>query len=99
MTNVLAAAPHYDRLRMVLGESDPAMSASMGQSLRNRGIRQLQTCTGTDQLFNSLDSEIVDLLVYDYDMLGNDFIDVMQRIRRKARGKNPFVIIVATVKD
>jgi DNA-binding response OmpR family regulator len=84
---------------MVLGEGDKSVSDSLGQALYARGIRQLQTCNGTDQLFNSLDTEIVDLLVYDYDLLGNDFIDVMQRIRRKARGKNPFVIIVATVKD
>lgn len=99
MTNVLASEPHYDRLRMVLGEGDPGVADALGNSLRARGIRQLQTCSGTDQLFDSLDTEIVDLLIYDYDLLGNDFIDVMQRIRRKARGKNPFVIIVATVKD
>jgi DNA-binding response OmpR family regulator len=99
MGNVLAAEPQYDRLRVVLGEGDPAVSESMGNALRSRGVRQLNSCSGTDQLFNSLDTEIVDLLVYDYDMLGTDFIDVMQRIRRKARGKNPFVIIVATVKD
>jgi len=99
MTNVLAAEPHYDRLRVILGEGDQSISESMGHAMRQRGIRQLRTCNGTDQLFNSLDAEIVDLLVYDYDMLGSDFIDVMQRIRRRARGKNPFVIIVATVKD
>ena len=99
MTNVLPAEPHYDRLRVILGEGNSTLSESIGQSLRSRGIRHLETCTGTEQLFNSLDSGIVDLILYDYDMLGGDFVDVMQRIRRKVRGMNPFAIIVATVKD
>jgi len=95
----LAGQPRYDRLRLVVGEGNSDISATIKDSLFSRGIRQVVTCSGTDRLFEALDAEIVDLLLYDYDLLGNDFIEVMQRIRRKARGKNPFVIIVATVKD
>jgi len=95
----LGATPRYDRLRMVVGESNSANSSAIKDSLFTRGIRQVVTCNATDRLFEALDNEIVDLLLYDYDLLGNDFVDVMQGIRRKARGKNPFVIIVATVKD
>jgi len=91
--------PRYDRLRLVVGESDTDISSGIKESLGARGIHRVATCTGTDHLFDALDSEIVDLLLYDYDLLGSDFVDVMQRIRRKARGKNPFVIIVATVRD
>lgn len=91
--------PRYDRLRLVVGETNSDMSTAIKDSLGVRGIRKVVTCTGTDHLFDALDTEIVDLLLYDYDLLGNDFVDVMQRIRRKARGKNPFCIIVATVKD
>jgi DNA-binding response OmpR family regulator len=93
------AAPRYDRLRLVVGETNSDMSSAIKDSLGVRGIRRVVTCRETDHLFDALDSEIVDLLLYDYDLLGNDFVDVMQRIRRKARGKNPFCIIVATVKD
>jgi len=64
-----------------------------------RGIRRIRTCHETDNLFDALDADIVDILIYDYDLLGPDFADVMQRIRRNGRGKNPFVIIVATVSD
>jgi DNA-binding response OmpR family regulator len=91
--------PRYDRLRLVIGEGNSDMSSAIKDSLGVRGIRKVVTCSGTDHLFDTLDSEIVDLLVYDYDLLGDDFVDVMQSIRRKARGKNPFVIIVATVRD
>ncbi|HEY1719951.1 MAG TPA: response regulator [Magnetospirillaceae bacterium] len=91
--------PRYDRLRLVIGEGNSDMSSAIKDSLGVRGLRKVVTCSGTDHLFDALDTEIVDLLLYDYDLLGNDFVDVMQRIRRKARGKNPFVIIVATVKD
>ena len=101
-TNVAANAmgqPRYDRLRLVVGEGDSASSSSIKDTLGTRGIRRVVTCNGTDNLYDALDTEIVDLLLYDYDMLGPDFVEVMQRIRRKARGKNPFVIIVATVQD
>jgi len=95
----LGTQPRYDRMRMVIGEANSANSSAIKDSLFARGIRQVVTCSGTDHLYDALDTEIVDLLLYDYDLLGNDFVEVMQRIRRKARGKNPFVIIVATVKD
>ncbi len=95
----VGGTPRYDRLRLVVGETNADISTAIKDSLGVRGIRKVVTCTGTDHLFDALDTEIVDLLLYDYDLLGNDFVDVMQRIRRKARGKNPFVIIVATVKD
>ncbi|HEY1719950.1 MAG TPA: response regulator [Magnetospirillaceae bacterium] len=84
---------------MILGERDPALSASIGKAMQARGVRQLQHCTEAENLFSTLDNEIVDVLIYDYDLLGNDFADVMQRIRRKGRGKNPFVIIVAMVSN
>ena len=95
----LGTQPRYDRLRMVVGEASATGSAAIKESLYSRGIRQVTTCSGTDHLFAALDNEIVDLLLYDYDLLGDEFVEVMQRIRRKARGKNPFVIIVATVRD
>lgn len=100
--NVAAKAlgqPRYDRLRIVIGETSADHSSAIKDSLGARGIRKVMTCHGTDNLFDALDADIVDLLLYDYDLLGNDFVEVMQRIRRKARGRNPFVIIVATVKD
>jgi DNA-binding response OmpR family regulator len=96
---LVGAEPRYDRLRMVVGESNSAHSAAIRDALLSKGVNRVVTCNGTDRLFEALDNEIVDLLLYDYDLLGSDFIEVMQGIRRKARGRNPFVIIVATVRD
>lgn len=94
-----AGDPRYERVRMVLGERDSSLSAEIGEAMAARGVSHLRTCREADNLFDALDAEIVDVLIYDYDLLGADFTDVMQRIRRNGRGKNPFVIIVATVND
>jgi CheY-like chemotaxis protein len=48
---------------------------------------------------SAMDQNLVDLLLYDYDLPGEDFVEVMQRIRGKAHGRNPFVVVIATVKD
>jgi DNA-binding response OmpR family regulator len=62
-------------------------------------MRKAINLTQPDQLYGALDAEIVDVLMYDYDLLNKDFVDVMQRVRRKVHGKNPFLIIIATVRD
>jgi DNA-binding response OmpR family regulator len=71
----------------------------MTDHLRAQGVQQIASCNGSaDRLFDALDEEIVDLLVYDFDLLGDSFVDVMQSVRRKVRGRNPFVIILATAR-
>jgi CheY-like chemotaxis protein len=84
---------------MVLGERDSGLSASIGQAMAARGLKRLVTCSAADNLYEALDAEIVDVLVFDYDLLGADFATVMQRIRRNGRGRNPFVVIIATISD
>jgi len=96
---IASSQPRYDRLRLVVGEGNSGVSTTIKDSLLSRGVNHVVTCSSTDRLFEALDSEIVDLLLYDYDLLGVDFVEIMQRIRRRARGRNPFVIIVATVRD
>ena len=71
----------------------------MLNSLYARGMRKAVNLGKQDRLFDALDAEICDVLMYDYDLLSKDFVDVMQRIRRKVHGKNPFLIIIATVRD
>jgi DNA-binding response OmpR family regulator len=91
--------PHFDRVRFVMGDAGGDASAGVINSLQDRGLSRTLRCGTTDQLYDALDAEIVDVLMYDYDLLGPDFVDVMQSIRRKQRGRNPFLIIVATVRD
>lgn len=95
----LLSEAQYGRLKMILGERDAGLSASIGKAMQSKGVRQLHHCNEAEHLYRSLDQEIFDVLIYDYDLLGDDFADVMQRIRRKTRGKNPFVIIVAMVSN
>ena len=93
-------SPRYDRLHFILGQGDPGETAIAKDSLQSHGVQRIYECSGSvERLFSALDAEIVDLIVYDVDLLRDRFVDVMQHIRRKARGQNPFVLIVATVED
>jgi len=91
--------PRFDRVRFVMGDAGLEASSGIMDSLYERGLRRTTRCGTTDQLYDALDSDIVDVLMYDYDLLGNDFVEVMQSIRRKQHGRNPFLVIVATVRD
>jgi DNA-binding response OmpR family regulator len=92
------AAPRFDRVRFVMGDSDSDATGVM-DTLHSRGLRRTVSCNAKEQLFEALNSEIVDVLMYDYDLLSHDFVDVIQSIRRKVHGKNPFLIVIATVRD
>ncbi len=89
----------YDRVRVVLGERDSGVSAALEGAMAARGVRHMRTCDEAESLYDALDAEVADVVVFDYDLLGDEFTDVMQRIRRNGRGKNPFVVIIATVSD
>lgn len=94
------AAPRYERLNFVLGQGDQGEATIVKDALRLRGVQHVADCgTGTDRLFNALDDQIVDAVVYDFELLRDRFVDVMQMIRKKSRGMNPFTVIVATVDD
>jgi DNA-binding response OmpR family regulator len=94
-----AGEPQFDRVRMVLGERDSGVLATIEKAMAARGLRRLRTCGTADALYEALDVEIADVLVFDYDLLGPDFSTVMQRIRRNGRGKNPFIVMIATISD
>jgi len=91
-------APSYERVRLVVGDSNPDFTLLKLVFLA-RGIRNIDTCVGSEQMTGAMDQNLVDLLLYDYDLPGGDFVEVMQGIRRKAYGRNPFVVVIAAVKD
>jgi DNA-binding response OmpR family regulator len=95
---ISGVTPRFDRVRFVMGEDGLDTSGVM-DSLYARGLRKAVHCGAKDQLLEALDAEIVDVLMYDHELLNKDFVDVMQRIRRKVYGKNPFLIIIAAVRD
>ena len=91
--------PRYDRIRVAIGDGDAAVATGLKEALHERGIVEVILCETTERLYRALDDEIVDLVLYDYHMLGDQFVEVMQRIRRKEVGQNPFVTIVATIRE
>lgn len=99
LDSIANGAPRYDRVRLVMGDSDLASVAGIEGGFHQRGLRRTWQCSSLDHLYDTLDAEIVDVLMYDYDLLGDEYVDAMQRIRRSVRGRNPFLIIVATVRD
>jgi len=94
-----AEAPHYERLRVVVAGSDAETMASIEESLHERGIIEVVLCDSTERLHRALNNEIVDLLLYDYRVGDGKFADVMRRIRRKEIGQNPFVTVIAAIRD
>jgi DNA-binding response OmpR family regulator len=93
------APNRYDNLRLVLGESNPDLASSIAAALSSRGMRNIISCRSTGKLIDALEKDLADLLVYDYDLPGDDFVEVTQCIRKKKKGRNPFVLVIATVKE
>ena len=94
-----AGAPRYQRLRVAIGDSSPSAAVAIKDAMHDRGVEEVILCNSTDRLFRALDNEIVDLLIWDYHISGDDFVRAMQSIRRKEIGLNPFITIVATIRE
>jgi CheY-like chemotaxis protein len=95
----IAGEPHYERLRVALAHPSFEATALIKGALQDRGMLDVIPCDSAERLYRALDREIVDLLLCDYHMLNSRFVEVMQRIRRKEVGQNPFLTIIATIRD
>jgi DNA-binding NarL/FixJ family response regulator len=94
-----STGPEYQRIRVVIGDCAPELSQAIRASLEARGVVDIAICDTIDGLYRALDEKIVDLLIYDYHLLGARFIEVMQKIRRREVGRNPFLTVVATIRE
>ncbi len=90
--------PQYDRVRLVIcgGEAD---TGGLRAALQAFGIENISYCKDTDSMLERMDDGMVDLLLCHSDEVGESFPKVIQDIRRKSRGRNPFVVVIATVTD
>jgi CheY-like chemotaxis protein len=94
------ATPRYDRIHCVIGQGQERQNEATIRELRTKGIEQVVNCNGSvRRLTDALDTQVADLLLYDCDQPGGDFVELMQGIRKKKFGRNPFLVIVATVAD
>jgi CheY-like chemotaxis protein len=91
--------PRYEDVRMLLGQGNAQHCARLQQSLQSRGMRNTAACSRTESLIAYLGQSAFDVLIYDQDLPGGDFLKTMQRIRRHELGKNPFMAVIATVED
>jgi DNA-binding response OmpR family regulator len=94
-----STGPEYQRLRVAVGDCSPELSQSLKDALQSRGVVDVTLCDTTEHLYRTLDSRVIDLVVYDYHLLGSRFVEAMQKIRRNEVGQNPFVTIVATIRE
>lgn len=96
---VWSTGPEYRRIRVAVGDCAPEISEATKDALQQRGVESVTLCNTLEGLYRALDEKIIDLVLYDYHLLGDQFVEVMQRIRRKDVGLNPFVTVVATMRE
>ncbi len=94
-----STGPEYQRIRVVVGDCAPEISDAIKAGLEARGVVDITICNTTDGLYRALDDKVVDLLIYDYHLLGARFIETMQKIRRHEVGRNPFLTVIATIRE
>jgi DNA-binding response OmpR family regulator len=89
----------YDRARMVVGETEGQGGFVLKTALGRIGARDIRVCRSVAAVDDALDDGLVDLLLFDCDQGHEDIPEMIRRIRRRARGRNPFVIVVVTLRE
>jgi len=90
---------NYAKVKSVICE-DRTGSDSIHDTLKSLGIGTVKWCENLSDMSDNLDDTLVDLLVCDFDTAGDDFLDFIQEVRRrKKKGRNPFVIVIAAISD
>lgn len=56
-------------------------------------------CRNVETMRDAMEDGLVDLLLYDYDSVGDEILNMTRKLRRRSFGRNPFVIAVATMTD
>jgi len=86
-------------LHTVMSETNPVVRAGIQAALFGKGIREVVSCKDGGSLQAALNEGMVDLLLIDSDLPDLDVCDLVQQIRRNNLGRNPFVVIIATVSN
>lgn len=87
----------HDTVTIVVGDSNPSLCDAIRDTFVDEGLTNVLTCATTDALVDAITDTFVDLIVIDQTLLGPQPQDLIQRIRRNAVTRNPFVAIVATI--
>ncbi len=93
------AAVSYKDVRTILAEANSLLRSSLKAGLFPHGIREVVTVKDAKGLIEALNSEIIDLVICDQELPGLDLLETTRLIRQGQLGRNPFVLIIATVTD
>lgn len=88
----------FDQVRIVVAEGNPRLSSAIVRVLEERGLTSVATVATVDALAEALASAFVDLITCDSQLPGGDLPDLLQRMRHRNLGHNPFAGVIATVR-
>ena len=90
-------AQKFDNVRVLLGEPDSSLRASIQSTLYTIGIRDIVSCRAGHLVMPALEREPIDVVLCDVDLPGLFFADVVRLIRHGGAGHHPFPIVIATM--
>ncbi len=88
----------YRNVRLALGDPDPPFCKTVSSALFPLGLLDVSTCHDGPRMREAA-SHTVDVIVCDSHLPELDFIAFVQDLRQGRIGTNPFVAVIATVRD
>jgi DNA-binding response OmpR family regulator len=92
------SAEAYRFVRLALGDPEPGFCKTVTSALFPLGLRDVSTCSDGEGMRTAA-AQTVDVIVCDTHLRGLDFPVFVQDIRQGRLGSNPFVVMIATVRD
>jgi len=87
--------PSFQRVKAVVFDAQPG--STLATTLKASGVDDIASHGDCASAAVSLDNDLIDVLFCDYDVAGDEGLDLIRGIRHRHRGRNPFVIVVATL--
>jgi DNA-binding response OmpR family regulator len=87
----------FDTVFVVVSDANPHLAKAMRTSFGDQGLTNVVPCSTSAALEEAIGDKLVDLLVLDHGLPGINFVDLVQRIRHRKLGHNPFVTVIATL--
>ncbi len=86
-------------MRIVVGDSNDRLAAAVHNALGEQGFSTIERVTSVDSFVNAVQSGFLDLIVFDAHLPGGQASEIVQRMRRRGIGENPYAGVIATIRD
>ena len=93
------ATDAYRNVRLALGDADSRFCRTVASALFPLGLVDVSTCHGGTFMREAAAAHAVDVIVCDTHLPGLDFLAFVQDLRQGRLGTNPFVVVIAMVRD